>query len=111
MTGPAPEFPGNQSVLRLCSDITPMPFGLSLPKNQTDILSFKIFCRGSVATFWHYQGGSIVGKVVDGGLRVMGINALRVVDSSVFNFSPGTNPQATLMMLGRYVGLTMLQAR
>ncbi|CAL2226240.1 unnamed protein product [Prunus armeniaca] len=86
-------------------------FGLSLPKNQTDISSFKIFCRGSVATFWHYQGGSVVGKVVDGGLRVMGINALRVVDTSVFNFSPGTNPQATLMMLGRYVGLTMLQAR
>ncbi|KAB2600202.1 (R)-mandelonitrile lyase 3-like [Pyrus ussuriensis x Pyrus communis] len=85
--------------------------GLSLPKNQTDDVSFQTFCRSSVATFWHYQGGSIVGKVVDSSLRVLGINALRVVDASTFNFSPGANPQATLMMFGRYVGLKMLQER
>ncbi|KAM1276950.1 hypothetical protein ACFX13_030106 [Malus domestica] len=41
----------------------------------------------------------------------MGIKALRVVDGSVFNLSPGTNPQATLMMLGRYVGVQMLEER
>jgi len=42
-----------------------------------------------------------VGKVVDRDLRVIGINALRVVNGSIFRVSPGTNPQATLMMLGR----------
>ncbi|CAN6695964.1 unnamed protein product [Malus baccata var. baccata] len=58
-------------------------------------------CVNTVATFWHYHDGCVVGKVVDEDLRVMGIKALRVVDGSVFNLSPGTNPQATLMMLGR----------
>ncbi|KAL8128435.1 hypothetical protein V2J09_009003 [Rumex salicifolius] len=43
----------------------------------------------------------LVGKVVDRDLRVIGINALRVVNGSIFTVSPGTNPQATLMMLGR----------
>jgi mandelonitrile lyase len=45
----------------------------------------------------------VVGRVVDHDLRVIGINSLRVVDGSVFGVSPGTNPQATVMMLGRYV--------
>lgn len=45
----------------------------------------------------------MVGRVVDRDLRVIGIGSLRVVDGSVFGVSPGTNPQATLMMLGRYV--------
>ena len=58
-------------------------------------------CRSTVTTWWHYHGGCLVGKVVDGDFRVIGINGLRVVDGSVFNISPGTNPQATIMMLGR----------
>ncbi|BFG14662.1 hypothetical protein CerSpe_009360 [Prunus speciosa] len=86
-------------------------YGPSLPVNETGNASFETFCRSTVATFWHYHGGCLVGKVVDGRLQVMGINALRVVDGSTFNFSPGTNPQATLMMLGRYVGLKILQER
>lgn len=40
-------------------------------------------------------------KVVDRDPRVIGINALRVIDGSMFTVSPGTNPQVTLMMLGR----------
>ncbi|BBH01192.1 Glucose-methanol-choline oxidoreductase family protein [Prunus dulcis] len=67
--------------------------------------------RCKVSTFLDYHGGCQMGKVVDGDLRVMGINALRVVDGSTFNLSPGTNPQATLMMLGRYAGLKMLKER
>lgn len=43
----------------------------------------------------------MVGRVVDRDLRVIGIGSLCVVDGSVFGVSPGTNPQATLMMLGR----------
>ncbi|XP_048325012.2 (R)-mandelonitrile lyase 2 isoform X2 [Ziziphus jujuba] len=88
-----------------------MFLGPSLPKNQSDESAMDKFCRASVTTFWHYHGGCLVGKVVNGDLRVMGINGLRVVDGSIFNRSPGTNPQATIMMLGRYVGLKMLQER
>ena len=47
------------------------------------------------------HGGCLVGKVVDRNFRVIGIDALRVVDGSIFTVSPGTNPQATLFMLGR----------
>jgi choline dehydrogenase len=53
-------------------------------------------------TIWHYHGGCQVGQVVDLDYKVFGIDALRVVDGSTFRFSPGTNPQATVMMLGRY---------
>ncbi|EXB94933.1 (R)-mandelonitrile lyase 1 [Morus notabilis] len=45
-----------------------------------------------------------VGKVVNGNFRVKGIDSLRVVDGSTFTTTPGTNPQATVMMLGRCCG-------
>nr|XP_048337434.1 (R)-mandelonitrile lyase 3-like isoform X2 [Ziziphus jujuba var. spinosa] len=85
--------------------------GPSLPRNLSDDASMEAFCRSTVTTIWHYHGGCLVGKVVDGDLRVLGTNSLRVVDGSIFNTSPGTNPQATLMMIGRYIGLRMLQER
>jgi choline dehydrogenase-like flavoprotein len=40
-----------------------------------------------------------VGKIVDRNFRLIGIDALRVVDGSVFTLLPGTNPQTTLLML------------
>lgn len=52
-----------------------------------------------MTTISHYHGGCLVGKVVDRNLRLGG--ALRVVDGSTFTVSPGTNPQATLLILGR----------
>jgi hypothetical protein len=51
-------------------------------------------------TIWHYHGGCQVGRVVDTEYRVLGVDALRVIDGSTFNASPGTNPQATVMLLG-----------
>ena len=76
--------------------------GPSLPKNyEYDDASMETFCRNTVTTFWHFHGGCVVGKVVDGDFRVIGTNSLRVVDGSTFNTSPGTNPQATIMMIGR----------
>lgn len=76
-------------------------FGVPFPVNPSDDLAMEVFCRKTVESFWHYHGGCVVGKVVDGDLKVMGVNTLRVVDGSVFSRSPGTNPQATVMMLGR----------
>lgn len=52
----------------------------------------------------YYHGGALVNKVVDSRTyRVLGVDALRVIDGSTFNFSLGTNLQATCMMLARYV--------
>ncbi|XP_052199187.1 sinalpyl alcohol oxidase Nec3-like isoform X10 [Diospyros lotus] len=85
--------------------------GRSLPENKTDDAAFETFCHKMLTTMYHYHGGCLAGKVVDQRFRVFGIDALRVIDGSTFISSPGTNPQATLMMIGRYVGLKMQEER
>ncbi|KAE8719788.1 50S ribosomal protein L18 [Hibiscus syriacus] len=69
------------------------------------------FCKENVRTYFHYHGGCTVGSVVDNDYKVYGVKGLRVVDGSTFRESPGTNPMATLMMLGRYQGLKILRER
>lgn len=71
------------------------------PRHVSSAISLEQFCRDTVMTIWHYHGGCQVGRVVDRDYRVYGVDALRVVDGSTFYNSPGTNPQATVMMLGR----------
>ncbi|KAM7480683.1 hypothetical protein LguiA_028896 [Lonicera macranthoides] len=85
--------------------------GPQLPADQSSDLLMAEFCRRTVSTIWHYHGGCLVGRVVDRNFRVIGVDALRVVDGSTFTISPGTNPQATLLMLGRYVGMKILRER
>ncbi|KAG6654277.1 hypothetical protein I3843_05G123400 [Carya illinoinensis] len=68
-------------------------------------------CKKNVRTFYHYHGGCTVGSVVDKDYRVYGVQGLRVVDGSTFLESPGTNPMATLLMLGRYQGIRILKER
>lgn len=72
-----------------------------LPKQVNGSLTLEQFCKDTVMTIWHYHGGCQVGMVVDRDYKVLGVDALRVIDGSTFNYSPGTNPQATVMMLGR----------
>ncbi|XP_042387779.1 protein HOTHEAD-like [Zingiber officinale] len=74
-------------------------------RSPLDATSLDQFCKDLVLTFWHFHGGCEVGKVVDHEYRVIGVGGLRVIDGSTFSFSPGTNPQATLLMLGRYMGI------
>ena len=50
---------------------------------------------------WHYHGGCHPGTCIDSSYRVKGTKALRVVDGSTWLTSPGTNPMATVLMLGR----------
>ncbi|CAD6243012.1 unnamed protein product [Miscanthus lutarioriparius] len=76
-----------------------------------DPRALEQFCRDTVMTIWHYHGGCQVGRVVDRNYKVLGVEALRVIDGSTFNASPGTNPQATVMMLGRYMGVKLLKER
>jgi len=73
-----------------------------IPKHTNDTTSLEQFCRDTVTTIWHYHGGCHVGKVVDQHYRVIGISGLRVIDGSTLFSSPGTNPQATVLMMGRY---------
>ncbi|XP_042389694.1 protein HOTHEAD-like [Zingiber officinale] len=74
-------------------------------RSAEDATSLEQYCSDLVMTIWHFHGGCEVGKVVDHEYRVIGVAGLRVIDGSTFSFSPGTNPQATLMMLGRYMGI------
>lgn len=85
-------------------------FMLSIPinlrtKHVAATYSMEQYCRDTVMTLWHYHGGCQVGRVVDPDYRLLGVDSLRVVDGSTFYYSPGTNPQATLMMLGRLATL------
>ncbi|GLJ42841.1 hypothetical protein SUGI_0888030 [Cryptomeria japonica] len=85
--------------------------GPPLPANTSNFTAMEEFCRDTVSTIWHYHGGCQVGSVVNEDYRVKGIDSLRVIDGSTFNKSPGTNPQATVMMLGRYMGMQVLKER
>nr|XP_043622280.1 protein HOTHEAD-like [Erigeron canadensis] len=83
----------------------------NLPVNSNTTSSLEQFCKDTVSTMWHYHGGCRVDEVVDHDYKVVGVEHLRVVDGSTFRTSPGTNPQATVMMLGRYMGVKILQER
>ncbi|KAL9263228.1 HOTHEAD-like protein, partial [Drosera capensis] len=82
-----------------------------IPRHTNDTSSLEQFCKDTVITIWHYHGGCNVGKVVAPDYRVLGVEGLRVVDGSTFSDSPGTNPQATVMMMGRYMGVQILRER
>ncbi|XP_010255566.1 PREDICTED: protein HOTHEAD-like [Nelumbo nucifera] len=98
------------SLEALINMTTNFPVNL-LPRHDNDSTSMEQFCKDTVMTIWHYHGGCQVGRVVDQDYRVLGVDALRVIDGSTFNYSPGTNPQATVMMLGRYMGVRILNER
>ena len=72
-----------------------------IPKHTNDTKSVEQFCKDTVITIWHYHGGCHVGKVVSPDYEVLGVHRLRVIDGSTFSLSPGTNPQGTLLMMGR----------
>ncbi|EOA23707.1 hypothetical protein CARUB_v10016915mg [Capsella rubella] len=93
-----------------------LDFILTIPTNLrqrhiTSAFDLKQYCKDTVMTIYHYHGGCQVGKVVDEDYKVLGIDALRVIDGSTFLKSPGTNPQATIMMMGRYMGQKILRER
>ncbi|WCJ36575.1 Glucose-methanol-choline (GMC) oxidoreductase family protein [Euphorbia peplus] len=97
-------------VQALISLMANLPVNLR-PRHLTTSISLEQFCIDTVMTIWHYHGGCQVGKVVDNQYRVIGVDGLRVIDGSTFFNSPGTNPQATVMMLGRYMGKKILRER
>eukprot|EP01018_Ginkgo_biloba_P033126 Gb_28422 [translate_table: standard] len=85
--------------------------GLPPPPSDANDTTMCQFCRNTLMTFFHNHGGCNIGSVINERYQVIGIDGLRVVDASTFKDSPGTNPQATIMMLGRYEGVRILQER
>jgi choline dehydrogenase-like flavoprotein len=77
--------------------------------NGSDDVAMAQICRDTLSTVWHFHGGCEVGYVVNSSYQVNGVDNLRIVDESTYTDSPGSNPQATTMMLGRYVGVQILQ--
>ncbi|ONL99356.1 irregular pollen exine1 [Zea mays] len=100
----------NASTESIFTDSANFPVNL-LPRHVNDSRTPEQYCRDTVMTIWHYHGGCQVGAVVDDDYRVFGVQRLRVIDSSTFKYSPGTNPQATVMMLGRYMGVKIQAER
>ncbi|XP_076904285.1 protein HOTHEAD-like [Bidens hawaiensis] len=86
-----------------------LPYNL-IPHGNTST-SLEQYCKDTVRTIWHYHGGCHIGQVVDDDYKVIGVNSLRVIDGSTLLNSPGTNPQASVLMLGRYMGVTILGQR
>lgn len=86
---------------QLSSSVGERTDGAYLPGDLRNRTETAEWCRNTVTTIWHFHGGCVMGKVVDERYKVFGVRSLRVVDGSTFSKSPGTNPQATVMMLGR----------
>ncbi|KAK1409172.1 hypothetical protein QVD17_35697 [Tagetes erecta] len=98
------------SVQDLFALVVALPLNLR-PRHVNAPFNLEQYCKDTVMSIWHYHGGCQVDRVVDRNYKVIGVNALRVIDSSTLLNSPGTNPQATMMMLGRYMGIKMLRER
>ncbi|PWA85060.1 Glucose-methanol-choline oxidoreductase [Artemisia annua] len=88
------------SVNELLALVVALPLNLR-PRHINAPFNLEQYCKDTVMSIWHYHGGCQVDRVVDRNYRVVGVGALRVIDSSTLLNSPGTNPQATMMMLGR----------
>ncbi|KAL5712009.1 choline dehydrogenase [Ranunculus cassubicifolius] len=103
------------SLLEKITQSSSMKEYLGIPQNEDRKLStdeeLAEFCKTNVKTFNHNHGGCGIGSVVDKDFRVYGVQGLRVIDGSTLPDSPGTNPMATLLMLGRYQGIKILEER
>ncbi|KAG9145110.1 hypothetical protein Leryth_008901 [Lithospermum erythrorhizon] len=100
----------NLTVTDLLNNVQNTPLNF-VPNRSNNYTSLDQFCRDNVLSIFHYHGGCRVGRVVDEDYKVIGVKSLRVVDGSTFDGSPGTNPQATLLMLGRYMGVMIQRER
>jgi choline dehydrogenase len=60
----------------------------------------ETYIRGRAGTYSHLCGTCAIGAVVDGQLRVMGVEGLRVADASVMPTIPNANIMAATLMIG-----------
>lgn len=73
------------------------------------------FVRNAASTVWHMCGTAKMGRdnmsVVDGQLRVYGIDRLRIADASVLPRVPTGNTQAPCVIVGERLGRLLTSAR
>jgi choline dehydrogenase-like flavoprotein len=62
--------------------------------------------REAVSAGNHYAGTAAIGKVIDNKFKVFGVDGLYVSDASALPQTSRVNIMATVMMLGRLVGLS-----
>ncbi|ODM90911.1 Glucose dehydrogenase [FAD, quinone] [Orchesella cincta] len=60
---------------------------------------YRCVIRMFTFTLYHHVGSCALGKVVDGNLKVLGIDGLRVIDASVIPREPNANTQAATIMI------------
>jgi choline dehydrogenase len=79
-----------------------------------DVQSWRAFLRRGVGTFWHQCGTARMGldamAVVDGRLRVHGIDSLRVADASIMPRVTTGNTMAPCVVIGEQVARFMTGA-
>jgi choline dehydrogenase-like flavoprotein len=103
-------------LLKFAPDLAAFPPGqypgaLPLIPDLEDESGAATWLKNTVCTCWHMHGTCRVGEVVDTEHRVKGVGALRIMDASVLRNTPGTNPMATIMAVGRVLGLRMRKER
>jgi choline dehydrogenase-like flavoprotein len=77
------------------------PFEVVPGTNVTSDTNLDQYIKNSASTLWHPAGSCKMGKreeggVVDGKLKVYGIEGLRIVDASVFPMLPATHTMTTV---------------
>ncbi|CEM10053.1 unnamed protein product [Vitrella brassicaformis CCMP3155] len=73
--------------------------------------SLETYVKAHSSSIWHFTGSAPMGTVVDNDFRVRGIDNLAICDASVLPQVTRGNPQASIMMLGRYTGMLRKQER
>jgi choline dehydrogenase-like flavoprotein len=91
-----PKFPATFPVL---PDLAFMSDEKKVPS-----ISATEFVQSMTVEGWNYTSTCMVGKVVNEAFEVIGVDGLSIVDASVLKMPPKCNAQATVMMLGGYVG-------
>lgn len=72
--------------------------GLLPPSDSDEALD--AFVRQNAFSFYHPCGTCAIGSVVDSHLRVLGIDRLRIADTSIMPTLPGGNTNAPAIMIG-----------
>ncbi|KAI3793056.1 hypothetical protein L1987_35668 [Smallanthus sonchifolius] len=79
------------SVQDLFALVVALPLNLR-PRHPNAPFDLEQYCKDTVLTIWHYHGGCQVDRVVDHNYKVIGVDALRVIDnSSKFPWNKSSN--------------------
>jgi choline dehydrogenase len=95
--------------VRLCREVGNAPAFRSLTKREAypgpvGAAELEAFVRNAAVPFWHYTSSAKMGRddmsVVDGNLRVFGIDRLRIADASIMPNVTTGNTMAPCVIIG-----------